>query len=491
MALAASAAPAAPARDVSLFVTLAPWAPAIFALALMGLGAFAPQALNDGDTFWHIEAGRWTLAHGGPPHTDPFSYTYAGAPWVAHEWFAEVLMALAFGAAGLKGVTALTGLAIGLSFFALARAVREELRGPAILGVLGLAALIAAPSLLARPHILALAPMTFWIVALWRTRDGGGPPSWFVLPLMTVWANMHGGFVFGLALIGPFALDALIGAARERRMNLALRWAAFAALAVIASLLNPYGIEGLLFPFRLANNANMAIVNEWQPEKFTAFGPFEWALLALFGVGFIRGLHLGLVPAALVVLLVAMTAEHTRHALLFAYVAPLLVARAVGEAFGEAAPTPEPEAQKKTALAFAAGVAALIVARLIAPLPFHDTKPTPVSALAAVPAELRAKPVFNTLSDGGYLVLNGVKPFIDGRFDMYPKAHVDDYMKTSAGEPDAARRVLDDNRVAWVLLQPTQKLVGFLDAEPGWKRLYADAFAVVFVREDLGLRGEQ
>ncbi len=482
---------AQPSRETALLAQVTPFAPLGLALALLALGAFAPQVLNDGDTFWHIEAGRWVLAHGGAPHADPFSAGFQGTPWTAHEWLAEVFMALAYRVAGLAGVTALTGACVGSAFYLLARETRAALRGPAIVAVLGLAALIVAPSLLARPHIIVLPAMVGWIVALARTRESGAPPSLLALPLMASWANMHGGFIFGLALIAPFGLDALLGAAPERRMALALRWALFGVAALGAAALTPYGFEGLLFPLRLANNPNMAVVTEWQPEKLTAFGPFEWALLGLFVVGFVKGLKLRLAPAALMLGLTLMTVQHTRHALLFALLAPLLLARPLGATFGEAAPAPEREETAWRDRLFALGALALLAVRLALPLPLHDTKPTPVAALAAVPAEIRALPVFNALSDGGYLILQGVKPFIDGRFDMYPKAHVDDYLKASAGDPEAARRVLDGNAIAWTVLQPQQKLVDWLDHEPGWRRLYADGFAIVHVRDGAGLRGTQ
>jgi hypothetical protein len=492
----ASLAPALPtenarSRESVPFAAFTPHAPLFFGLAMLALAAFAPQTLNDGDTFWHIEAGRWTLAHGAAPHGDPFSAGFQGTPWTAHEWLSEVFMALAYGAFGLKGVTAMTGAAIGLSFYALAREVRGSLRSPAIFAVLGLALLIASPSVLARPHILALPAMTLWCLALFRARRTGLPPPLPTLAWIALWANMHGGFVFGLALIAPFGFDALIGASPDQRFPRALRWASFALLSVCAATLTPYGVEGLLFPLQLAGNPNMAVVNEWQPEKLTAFDPFAWALLAILVTGFTRGLKLRAAPAALLLLMIAMTLQHTRHALLFAFVAPLLLARPLGAAFGEPEPKEEPASARVGDRHFAIGALLMIALRLIVPQPLHDTKVTPVSALDAVPANIRSQPVFNNLADGGYLILQGVRPFIDGRFDMYPKTHVDDYGMAGAGDAQAAERVLDDNHIAWTFLPPNQKLVGWLDRQPGWKRLYADAYAVVHVRDALSLRGTQ
>src|SRR5918996_806145 len=62
---------------------------------------------NDGDVSWHIATGQWILDHRAIPHTDPFSFTWAGKPWVPIEWLAEVIYASAYRAAGYSGVAAL------------------------------------------------------------------------------------------------------------------------------------------------------------------------------------------------------------------------------------------------------------------------------------------------------------------------------------------------------------------------------------------------
>jgi hypothetical protein len=123
------------------------------------------------------------------------------------------------------------------------------------------------------------------------------------------------------------------------------------------------------------------------------------------------------------------------------------------------------------------------------PLPMHDTTSMPVSALAAVPAEVRALPVFNGQVYGGYLILQGVKPFIDGRVDMYPKSLVDAYLQVRRGDPPAAKALFEKYQVAWTILPPGLPLVATLDANPAWRRVYADSGAVVHVRSDLMLRG--
>ena len=62
---------------------------------------------NDGDVSWHIATGQWILDHHAIPHADPFSFTWAGKPWVPIEWLAELFYASAYRLAGYGGVAAL------------------------------------------------------------------------------------------------------------------------------------------------------------------------------------------------------------------------------------------------------------------------------------------------------------------------------------------------------------------------------------------------
>src|SRR5271170_6083240 len=80
------------------------------ALAVFVACLLDPAVFADGDTSWHIAAGRWILAHRAVPPVDPFSFTFAGKPWVAHEWGAEVVLALAWLASGWSGVVLITAL---------------------------------------------------------------------------------------------------------------------------------------------------------------------------------------------------------------------------------------------------------------------------------------------------------------------------------------------------------------------------------------------
>src|SRR5207253_8148649 len=89
---------------------------ALFAgLAGFALAAFAPGLLNDGDTYWHIRAGEWMLAHRAVLRSDIFSYTVAGAPWHTQEWLAEIAMALAWTMRGWPAIHLLFAACAGLT----------------------------------------------------------------------------------------------------------------------------------------------------------------------------------------------------------------------------------------------------------------------------------------------------------------------------------------------------------------------------------------
>jgi hypothetical protein len=473
------AAPLAqPARTVGLSYDAAPLG---LALAVFALCAFSPAVLNDGDTWSHVATGDWILAHRAIPRVDPFSFSFAGIPWTAHEWLSEVLFALAHRVAGWSGVVLLTGAAAGAATFVVARRAGRALTGPALIALMALSLGLMAGGLLARPHVLALPVLAFWADLLFTARERDRAPPLAAVALMMLWANLHGGFAFGLALIGPFALEALWLAPAGRRVSVLKDWARLGIASFGAALITPFGIEGLLFPLKLMNLSYLAQIKEWQPENFAHPGPLEWALLALIGLALTKPLRLAPMRVLLLLGLIHLSLQHMRHEMLLAMLAPMLLAQPIAKALD--APTSTPRAGHGVALGAIALALVLIGARLAAPIVRGESATAPIAALAAVPAALREKPVLNAYAFGGYLIYDRLRPFIDGRADMFGDAFLEQYARIQAGDPPSLEEALRRYEIAWTIFAPNQRAVAQMDHEPGWRRLYTDAWAVVHVRD--------
>ncbi len=461
------------------------------ALAVFAYCAFDRSLFFDGDTNWHLAAGRWILANGVSPRVDPFSYTASGRLWVAHEWLSEALMALAYGAAGWGGVVVLIGAAAAATTALMAAELRRWLGPLSVIAALGVSFMLLVPHLLLRPHILALLLLVLWTSRLLEARRLGRSPPLWLLPLMVVWANLHGSYIFGLAFIGPFALEALTAARGAGRLSAALKWGAFGVAAVLAALLTPNGLDGLLLPFKVMTMTILTALSEWKAADFGRPTPLEFALMFTLFICLYRGVRMGWARLALLLLLLHMALQHIRQEFVLAVVGPLLLAEPLGRAFepGKALPVPwrRPPAADIVAPGLVAMVLVLSVAawRLISVEDRRDGVNVPVTALSHVPPQLAARPVFNDYSFGGWLIFNGVRPFIDGRADMYGDAFVQTYLAAEAVRtPSDADQALRRYGVVWTILQPTSPLVAHLDHSPGWRRLYADKWAVVQVRDD-------
>jgi len=454
-------------RTLNIPAVSPPW---VAAIAMFAMTLFAPVVLNDGDTFWHLAAGDWIITQRMVPHTDPFSYTFAGAPWVAHEWLSEVLMAASFRVAGWSGVVVLTALAAGLTMFQLARHLGRWLSaGPSLLLLL-LATACIATKLQARPHVLALPVLEAWVAGLFIARSKGCVPPWRLLPIMCLWANLHGSFILGLFLVAPLALEAVLAEpAAWRRVT--ARWGWFLLAATAAALLTPHGWAGLLFPFQLMGMAELNEIAEWQPPDFGTTQPLEIMLVAGLGVALTRGARLPPVRLLLLLGLMHMSLHHTRHQVLAGLIVPLLIAEPLGAALAPGPAAYHSGRWRMGGLAVMVGLAAL---RLLLPIVRVDGPAAPVTALAHVPPALATEPVFNGYNYGGYLIFNHIRPFIDGRADMYGDAFMRQYVLATLPERAALETAFRDYGIRWTILPSGSPVVELLDAMPHWCRLYAD-----------------
>lgn len=452
----------------------------VLIVAAFSLAADWPLLLREGDIWWHLATGDWILAHHAAPHTDPFSFSMAGQPWVAHEWLAEALMALAFRAGGWSGLALLTAVAFAATVGIVAARAMGRAKPAVALLLVGFVIALLVPSLNSRPHMLAMPLVAFWTDRLLAAPETGRAPSLWLALTMTLWANLHGGFAFGLALIVPFALEAVLETPAAARPRAALSWAAFGGASLAAALATPFGVEGLLFPIKLLGVQSLDRIGEWQSQNFAHFGAMEAALLGLLFLALTTSLRLSLLRALLLAALVQMALSHVRHETLFAIVGAMLLI----EPLSRLAPATSPSTPFSLRSALAALPVALVVAafRLLTPIERAEDSGTPMAALAAVPEALRAQPVLNDYDFGGYLIANKVKPYIDGRTDLYGDAFIKRFGGFEAS-PAELEDALARNCIRWTIFKPDRPIVALLDEEPGWRRLFVNAQAVVHVRE--------
>ena len=85
---------------------------------------------------------------------------------------------------------------------------------------------------------------------------------------------------------------------------------------------------------------------------------------------------------------------------------------------------------------------------------------------------------------GGPLILSGIRPYVDGRGDMYGDELVLDYVRIIHGDKAAFDAAVRRWNIRWVILSDQNRnLIEVLDRSPEWRRLYRDRVGVIYVRQ--------
>lgn len=460
----------------------APFAVAVAIYALLLL--LGDRLLNDADTFWQIALGNWMMTNGSVPRADTFSFTMNGEPWISSQWLAQVIYAKAFALGGYAAVAALASAAIALAFGLLAHFLMRRLATMPALVLTIAGFVLASPHLLARPHALALPVMVAWVAGLVRAADENRAPSLYLLPLMALWANLHGGFTLGFLFISACALDVLVRVPKVERVGVLLRWGGFGALAVLAACVTPNGYESLLVTRRILGLGDaLSLIGEWKPQDFGKIGSFELILLAAAGFAIHRGIKLPPVRIVIMLGLVHMALSQSRNCEVLGLLAPLVLAAPLAVYFGkDNGAEPRGNYVVPGAAAFVTMVAATAMA--ISTIRYEPSpRITPAHAVDAIQAN-GAQRVFNDYDFGGYLISRGIAPFIDGRTELYGAAFVLRHHRAVRLEDVAGFvRLLDEQKIDTTLLSPSTPAVGLLDRMGGWTRIYEDELAVVHRRK--------
>jgi hypothetical protein len=459
----------------------------------VGIGVYAlllaagNALLNDPDTMWQITVGQWILDHHAVPETDVYSFTMQGQPWISTQWLAQVMFAEAYAIAGWSGPVVLAASAIAIAFALLARFLNTRVSETATLVFVSAALALTVPHMLARPHALSMPVTVAWIAGLIAAADRREAPSFKLVPLIALWANLHGGFVFGLFFIAPVALDSVVSAEAKSRKALALRWAVFGVAALVASCANPYGWNAILASQKILSlGGALPLIMEWRPPDFGHVGAFELCLLLTIGLALFRGVTLPPVRILILLGLLHMALSQGRAADILAVVAPLVLAAPLAAQIGSAEALNAKGGSPSRGQLFA-GLAAALVAATLAYTSMRsfapNTRGSPVAAVDEL-KKLNLTRVFNDYDFGGYLIAHGVAPFIDGRTELYgEKFFVDHNAASGLMEPDNLFRLLDQYRIEATLMRAQSAATKLLDHVDGWQKIYSDDIATIHLRK--------
>jgi hypothetical protein len=392
---------------------------------------------------------------------------------VAFEWFAEVLLAGAFAIARYSGVAALvTAALMALHAFVFLNATRFVRPWVAAGSVVAMD-LVLIPMMLARPHVLAWPLVAGWTWLMLRTREQDRAPPLAAALLMVVWVNLHGSWVMGLAIAGAFGLEALVGS--EDKARVLKQWGLFGLACLVASCVNANGVDGVLHPFRVAGLQTLPLIDEWKPSSPLVTPIFFVVLAAVLALLWIKRPKLPAIRWLLLGALLMLALFQVRHQAILAIVAAMIVPSGFAR-----------RAERSSSVAgwvVPAAVALAAAVRASLPITVPENEANPWRLIAAIPPELRSQPVLNGYAMGGPLILSGMRPYIDGRSDMYGDALVFDYKRITDGDAASLDAAVKRWNLRWAILpRRYTKLVALLDRSPGWRRIKEDEAGLIYVR---------
>jgi hypothetical protein len=551
-------------------------------------GPLSNRPLADADIGWHIRNGERILATHSLPRTDPFSSTMQGQPWFAWEWLYDILLGILHRACGLNGVVWLCALLVAAIFALLLWQLLQRGTGLLLAILLMLLAEAAATiHLYARPHIVSWLFSLLWFAVLnrwecWPLVAGRCSPfavcglpggriaigeersanseqrttsvqrcepakvprwiPWFFPASMLLWVNLHGGWLFGLALLGIYTFAAFVDRVRAQDSFAAIRasqraraMASAFAVSAVATLVNPYGWRLHAHIYRyLGDRYLMNHIDEFRSPDFHGWSQRSFAVILVLVLVAFAGNRLSgnrtsddrtsdnrgklRLSQLLVVLLAAYAGFYSSRNLPVSSMLLVLVAGPIlwgnfaalaekpgawqfvrnGAArisnFSDRMGAQEMELRGhlwpvvSVALALAIcleggglGSRQLIHAQF-------DPKKMPVAAVNFLQRENVyeppvTEPVFSTDAWGGYLIYVMYperKVVMDDRHDLYGSDRIRQYLILTQVEP-GWQSVLKEWQIRAALLPTDSTLANLLrERTQGWRVAYEDKVAVVF-----------
>jgi hypothetical protein len=332
---------------------------AVDALAL----TFRLPDLVASDTWLALVSGRSVSTHWLPRHETLTIWAH-GVTWVDQQWLGQLLFYWIHAAGGFR-LLLFMHAAVLVAAFALA--LDFSRRSGASARSVGLMAAIAVFVAFPNSAVRTQAFAYLLFVPLFRLlASEARMPSrrvFLALPLLVLWANVHGSAALGAGLVVVWAVSELVRARlRAGAGRLRVRAIALAVAAPLCLLASPYGsaVPGY-YRHILSSGAFRDVVAEWRPTTFPDQWPFFVLALAALWLAARKPKRLSLFEHLALLCTLVAGLDGLRYIAWFALVAVMVVPRALDDVW----PAGRAPLRRRINLALSLGALAVFVGAFV------------------------------------------------------------------------------------------------------------------------------
>jgi hypothetical protein len=502
-----------------------------FALILISfISTYLSVKLWDYDFWWHIATGKYIIENKSIPDEDPFSFVSnleenknlfpKREKFILKQyWISQILLYKIYNTFGDKGIIILRSLILfSIIVIALWWFTRQKIAFYITYPFIFFIFLQSVTFIGERPVLFTIlfAVVTFFILDKFKQRKSKS--IYFLIPLMLLWANLHGGFILGILIImvfivGETASFILKRDKRDRKALATLYIVGFIAIA--ASGINPNGFSVLFLFFEKAELFERGTQEYFSP--FTLYAnkiqpiDIEYIILiVLFPLlAVLRNKKIDIVYYFLLCSLLFMSVSATRYLIYFVSIGSMILGRELYYLI-------EDYLTKFNVNRFKFNVVASLCIFISAVLYAGDV--LVIDKINFAKAEKFSVPkraadflmtnniegnIFNDMGFGGYLIWRlypWKKVFIDTRQINYTVVKEHDWIIYSRkslkntdlpeGKKPLWERLLNHYKINLIVLDTvdamgsTKPILFTLLKSDHWVPVYSDIISVVFLREN-------
>jgi hypothetical protein len=255
-----------------------------FALTLAAIFCLSLTPVRTDDLFMYLALGRRLAELGGFGSTDPFLFTIPDYHWhLWHEWLSYLLYYFLHRLTGFHGIVIFKAMLTSLGAVLVWKAGSRYKLPPFLsLGITGISLFIGFPRISDRASFFSdLLTCTVLFLLTGDPQAKAGRLPWGLPLAFLLWTQLHPGFPVAWILLGLFTMIGLRDLDPRSRRNQLITL----ALCISIELLNPLGIEGVVYPLRKFFSPDWdifrSINSEWQRTLGAPFLPWIHKILVL------------------------------------------------------------------------------------------------------------------------------------------------------------------------------------------------------------------